>query len=82
MNPDQKFFDFVQQWAKKRGWTFEIQACDGRESSDLIDGMAVDDVWGWMLPEGTAEKNNDNFGCLEWSVVNGKLMLQWNAEEN
>ena len=44
--------------------------------------MAVDDVWGWMLPEGTAEKNNDNFGCLEWSVVNGKLMLQWNAEEN
>lgn len=48
MNPDQKFFAFIQAWARKRNCRFEIENFDGRESPDLIDGMAVDDVWGWL----------------------------------
>lgn len=79
MNPDQKFFEFIKRWARDRGCTFEPQACDGRES--MIDGMAVDDVWGWLLPEGAAEKGDAHFGCLEWSVENGGLALRWNAGE-
>lgn len=79
MNPDQKFFEFIGQWARDRGCTFEPQACDGRES--MIDGMAIDDVWGWLLPEGVTEKDDTHFGCLEWSVENGHLALRWNAGE-
>ena len=59
MNPDQKFFEFIKQWARDRGCTFEPQACDGRES--MIDGMAIDDVWGWLLPEGVTEKDDAHF---------------------
>ena len=62
---------------EKANCTFEIEACDGRESPDLIDGMAVDDVWGWLLPDGVTEKDDDYFGCLEWSVNDGKLELSW-----
>ena len=56
---------------------FEIENFDGRESPDLIDGMAVDDVWGWLLPEGVTEKDDDHFGCVEWRLNNGKLELSW-----
>lgn len=79
MDPDQKFFRFLMAWAKKQGRTFIPQACDGRESPDLIDGMAVDDVWGWLLPEGMTEEDDDYFGCVEWSEQNGELHLTWNS---
>lgn len=81
MDPDQKFYNFIQEWARKQGCTLIVDACDGRESEDLIDGMAVDDVWGWLLREGETEKTEENFGCLEWSVRNGKLHLEWNTCE-
>lgn len=81
MNPDQKFFAFIQAWAKKRNCRFEIENFDGRESPELIDGMAVDDVWGWLLREGETEMTDDNFGCLKWSVENGELNLTWDTCE-
>lgn len=77
MDADQKFIAFIDEWAKQRGCTFEIENFDGRESPDLIDGMAVDDVWGWLLPEGVTEKDDEHFGCIEWSEQNGKLCLAW-----
>lgn len=79
MNPDQKFLMFVQEWAKKRGCTFVAQGCDGRESPELIDGMAVDDVWGWLLPKGIFETEDKFFGCVEWNNNAGKLQLTWNT---
>lgn len=79
---DQKFDDFLQEWAKRKGCTFVVEAFDGRESDEPIDGMNPDDVWGWLLPNGTTERTDDNFddnfGCVEWSVENGKLRLSWN----
>ena len=47
---------FLHDWAKSKGFTLIIDVCDGRESSDLIDGMAVDDVWCWLLPNGVNQK--------------------------
>lgn len=79
MNPDQKFVTFLEQWAAARGCTFEVDNYDGRESPDLIDGMAVDDVWGWLLPEEVKERTDDTYGCVEWSLQNGRLMLTWNT---
>ena len=51
MDPDQKFIAFVYKWAKQHKCTFVIDDFDGHESPDLIDGMAVDDVWGWLFPK-------------------------------
>lgn len=79
MSPDQKFFDFVSEWAKQRGCTFVEQGWYGRKSPDLIDGMAADDIWGWLLPEGIEEPSDSYFGCVEWSEQNGKLHLEWNT---
>ena len=79
MDADQRFAAFIDQWAAKQGCRFITQACDGRESPDLIDGMAVDDVWGWLLRPGEAEATDDNFGCIEWSVENGRLKPEWNT---
>lgn len=77
MDPDQKFLRFIEEWAIEKGFKFIPQACDGRESPELINGMAVDDVWGWLLPEGETELKDEYFGCMEWSVQNEKLKLQW-----
>ena len=77
VNPDQKFFDFINRWAAAQGCTFIEQGCDGRESPALIDGMAADDVWGWLLPEGITQKSDEFFGCIVWNVVDGKLNLTW-----
>lgn len=82
MNPDQKFFNFIDNWAAAQGCVFIEQGCDGRESADLIDGMAADDVWGWLLPKGVTEKNDDFFGCIEWSIRDNKLILTWNAYDS
>lgn len=79
MDPDQKFIAFVYKWAKQHKCTFVIDDFDGHESPDLIDWMAVDDVWGWLLPEGVTEKDDDYFGCAEWSIDRGKLELSWNS---
>lgn len=77
MDSDQKFLRFIENWAKTEEFQFVPQGCDGRESPELIDGMAVDDVWGWLLPEWETELNDEHFGCVEWSVENGELKLQW-----
>ena len=80
MTPDQKFFNFISEWASARNCTFIEQGCDGRESTDLIDGMAVDDVWGWLLPEGETEKSDEFFGCIVWKNDNGVLELNWESQ--
>ena len=80
LDADQKFFFFIQKWAEERKCTFEAESCDGRESPELIDGMAVDDVWGWLLPEGVSEREDEYYGCLEWEVQEGKLQLRWKAD--
>lgn len=80
MNTDQKFFFFIKKWAEERKCTFDVESCDGRESPEWIDGMAVDDVWGWLLPEGVSEHKDEYYGCLEWKVEGGKLQLHWNTE--
>lgn len=77
MDADQKFFAFVNEWASKRGCTFVVEGYDGRECDHLIDGMAADDVWGWMLPNGTTVPNDTFFGCVVWSEDNGQLILTW-----
>ena len=77
MDADQKFFAFIMQWAKERKCTFIVHGCDGRESDHLIDGMAADDVWGWLLPEGIAEPSDEHFGCVEWKEADGHLELEW-----
>lgn len=64
MDADQKFFAFVNGWASKRGCTFVVEGYDGRECDHLIDGMAADDVWGWMLPNGTTVPNDTFLGAL------------------
>lgn len=80
MNPDQKFFEFLKAWAEKQGCVFIPQACDGRESPTLIDGMAVDDVWGWLLPNGTTKRDDQHFGLVEWSDNAGSLHLTWKSD--
>lgn len=82
MDADQKFFAFINQWASSQGLTFVEQGCDGREAEHLIDGMAVDDVWGWMLPEGVTEVSDDFFGCIVWREKNGKLILNWETQND
>lgn len=77
MNSDQKFFHFVRDWAKDQKCTFVEQGCDGRESTHLIDDMAADDIWGWLLPEGVNEPSDDYFGCIVWKEKNGHLFLEW-----
>ena len=76
MNPDQKFIDFLEKWADEQDCIFEIETFDGRESEDLIDGMAVDDVWGWKIPKGE-NKSDNHYGCAEWNIANGKLVIAW-----
>lgn len=80
MDADQKFFHFLSKWAKERNCTFVEQGCDGRESDHLIDGMAADDVWGWLLPEGVTEPSDEYFGCIVWDEKNGHLVLKWENE--
>lgn len=80
MDADQKFFNFVQEWAKNRKCTFVEQGCDGRESSRLIDGMAADDIWGWLLPDGVSEPTDEHFGCVVWAEKDGHLVLKWEKE--
>ena len=82
MNPDQKFFNYIAKWAADHGCTFEIESYDGHESPDLIDGMAVDDVWGWLVPIGVSKNEDEHYGCLEWSVKGGKLSLSWNKYDS
>mgnify|MGYP006867959372 FL=1 len=77
MDADQKFFAFIEQWAKKQNCTFVEQGCDGRESDHLIDGMAADDVWGWLLPKGVTETSDEHFGCIVWKEENNHLVLKW-----
>ena len=79
MDPDQKFIAFIEEWAEKQGCDFIIEDFDGHESPELIDGMAVDGVWGWLVPKGVTEKSDEYFGCVEWSVQNGNLILTWNT---
>ena len=76
MNPDQKFIAFLEKWAETQGCTFEIDSFDGRESPDLIDGMAVDDVWGWRIPKGE-KKTDNNYGCAVWKNTNDGLFIEW-----
>ena len=80
MNPDQKFVAFLEKWAKDQGCTFEIESFDGREAPDLIDGMAVDDVWGWKIPVGE-KKSDDCYGCAEWKIEDGKLIIEFKNYE-
>lgn len=82
MDPDQKFMKFVAEWASARHCTFEVETFDGNESPDLIDGMAVDDVWGWLLPVGTTEKTDEHYGCIEWKNNAGHLILEWKQYDN
>ena len=79
MDPDQKYISFVRRWAEKRGDRFEIDNFDWREK--LIDGMAVADVWGGLLPEGTQEKTDENYGCVEWKEETGRLELKFEKYE-
>lgn len=79
MSPDQKFYAFIDEWAKDRNCAFIEQGADGHESEGLIDGMEVDDIWGWLLPEGVTEKSDEYYGCVEWSLQDGKLVLTWNT---
>lgn len=76
MNPDQKFIAFLKEWANAQGCTLEIESFDGRESHELIDGMAADDVWGWKVPFGEV-RTDDHFGCAEWKKHSGKLTIKW-----
>lgn len=82
MDADQKFISFIKDWARKRNCQFEIENFDGRESPALINGMAVDDVWGWLLQEGETKMTDDNFGCLKWNVENNELVLTWDTCED
>ena len=82
LDPDQRYFEFVTSWANERGFDFVPEGYDGRESPELIDGMAADDVWGWLLPQGSKELNDECFGYLKWSNENGKLCLEWKDSEN
>ena len=77
MDPDQRLFEFLMKWAEQMGCTFIVQACDGNEPDDLIDGMAVDDVWGWLVPMENPVKSDQYFGCAQWSLENGKLKIDW-----
>lgn len=77
MNPDQKFFEYIGEWARSQKCTFIEQGCDGRESYKLIDGMAADDVWGWLLPEGVKTPEDKYFGCIIWEEIEGRLHLKW-----
>ena len=79
MTAEQKFMAFLHEWAKKKRCTFVEESPDQHECDHLIDGMATVDTWGWLLPEGTTEKNDDFFGCVEWHEVNGCLELTWNS---
>lgn len=80
MNADQKFVQFLHKQAKNMGCSFIIDNFDGREPPDLIDGMEVDDVWGWLLPFGVTEKTNDHYGCFIWSLDDGALKITWRTD--
>lgn len=74
---DIKFSIFLEEWAISQGMIFDIESFDGRE--DFIDGMAVDDVWGWLLKSKNEPHTDDNFGVVEWSVNDGVVKLEWHS---
>lgn len=76
---DAKFNKYLKNWAKGNGKTFEIESFDGRET--LFDGMAVADVWGWLLDTPDSERTDENYGCVEWSIDGNNLTLTWNDYE-
>ncbi len=72
MDADQKYIAYLEQWAKEQGKRFIIEDFDARET--LFEGMAVAEVWGWLIAED--EKPDDsNFGLLQWSLDGGALKL-------
>lgn len=83
LDPEQKFWHFLMDWAKEQNGVFIQQAPDQRESEGLIEGMAAVDMWGWFLPAGIPEPpegedpDDDFFGLVRWSVVDGHLHLEW-----
>ena len=79
MDADQRFAVFIDGWAAERNSVFITDSFDGRESPELIDGMAVDDVRGWLIPNGSA-KDDRFFGCLCWRNENGHLELTWRQD--
>lgn len=80
MNEDQKFWKFVNEWAKEQNCTFDLQCCDSRESDKPIDGMNAVDMWGWLLKEGEEKDDKKNFGCVIWTEKDGKVELEWKTD--
>lgn len=77
-SPAQKWFDYVLRWAEAQGKTFAVEDFGHREYD--IEGMEVVDVWGWLLPNEEAEKTEENYGLLQWYMVDGTIRLYWNTD--
>ena len=80
---DIKFHDFLTEWIKKQNCRFVMESFLGREPKEFIDGMAVDDVSGYLIPLDLEEEPEDYgkyYGWIEWSMEDGKLVLTWNKE--
>lgn len=91
MDADQKFFEFVQARAAQMRSAFILHAFEGRESDEPIDGMAVDDVSGWLVPKKELAqfkremrnrhpdaKTDARFGFFVWHIGDdGALVLDW-----
>ncbi|MEG1515147.1 MAG: hypothetical protein RSD95_09710 [Clostridia bacterium] len=89
MDADQKFHEFLQRHAANMGCRFMADTFEGRESDEPIDGMAVDDVSGWLVPTkeltqfkqyqraGNKDRLDGYYGYFVWHLEQSDLVLDW-----
>ncbi len=80
-NEFEKFFQLVQAEAEKRQAVFFLECGEGNDFS--TDGIEGEDLRGWLIPEGQADKFEREWSKgdpgdewednIAWALWNGKL---------
>lgn len=85
MDGETEFFELIDAWAEKQGKRFVIDEFDEHEMDGTLNGIHAADVWGWLIdPDDRSDRetlkngDNDDYGCLEWSVSDGEIRLEFN----
>lgn len=67
----EKFFEIVQNTAKKHGFVFFLDAGDGNDI--ITDEMEGEDLQGWIVPENEAKDFEKKFVAFEDKMLNNKF---------
>ena len=73
---DEKYYDYIQQWAAKQQKRFIIETWDDNgESLKIINGMHPVDVWGWLVDEYEEMLILEDHGRIVWHENEGGITL-------